>query len=169
MPVPSLGQEDPQENKMATHSSIIAWRITWTEEPGRLQSNSSVQFSCSVMSDSLQPHALGPQNSQHHGPQNSKNRIGNSTSRHISKEYCNLKRYMHPKSMLGLAVHTNSQSLPKLMPFEQVMSSNHLILCHPLLLPLSVFPNISVFSNESALCIRWPKYWQFQLQHQSFQ
>ena len=161
MPVPSLGQEDPQENKMATHSSIIAWRIPWTEEPGRLQSNSSVQFSCSVMSDSLQPHALGPQNSQHHGPQNSKNRIGNSTSRHISKEYCNLKRYMHPKSMLGLAVHTNSQSLPKLMPFEQVMSSNHLILCHPLLLPLSVFPNISVFSNESALCIRWPKYWSF--------
>ena len=43
------------------------------------------------------------------------------------------------------------------------MLSNHLILCHPLLLPLSIFPSIRVFSNESALCIRWPKYWSFSL------
>ena len=56
---------------------------------------------------------------------------------------------------------TNSQSLLKLMSIESVMPSNHLILCHPLLLPPSIFPSIRVFSNESALCIRWPKYWNF--------
>ena len=56
---------------------------------------------------------------------------------------------------------TNSRSLLKFMSIELVMSSNHLILCHPLLLLLSIFPNIKVFSNESALCIRWPKYWSF--------
>ena len=56
---------------------------------------------------------------------------------------------------------TNSQSLPKLMSIESVTPSNHLILCHPLLLLLSIFPSIRIFSNESALCIRWPKYWSF--------
>ena len=53
---------------------------------------------------------------------------------------------------------TNSRSLLKLMSIESVMPSNHLILCHPLLLPTSIFPSIRVFSNESVL-IRWPKYW----------
>ena len=56
---------------------------------------------------------------------------------------------------------TNSQSLPKLMSIESVMPSNHLILCRPLLLPPSIFPSIRVFSNESVLCIRRPKYWSF--------
>ena len=56
---------------------------------------------------------------------------------------------------------TNSRSLLKLMSIELVMPSNHLILCHPLLLPPSIFPSIRVFSNESALCIRSPKYWSF--------
>ena len=56
---------------------------------------------------------------------------------------------------------TNSRSLPKLMCIESVMPSNHLILCRPLLLLLSIFPNIRDFSNESALWIRWPKYWSF--------
>ena len=76
----------------------------------------SVQFSHSVMSDSLQPHE----------PQ-----------------------------------HANSWSLPKLKPIESVMPSKHLILCHPLLLLPSIFPSIRVFSDESALRIRWPKYWSF--------
>ena len=58
---------------------------------------------------------------------------------------------------------TNSQSLLKLMSIESVMPSNHLILCHPLLLLLSIFPSIQVFSKESVLCIRWPKYWSFSL------
>ena len=56
---------------------------------------------------------------------------------------------------------TSSRSLPKLISIELVMPSNHLILCHPLLLPPSVFPSIRVFSKESALHIRWPKYWSF--------
>ena len=56
---------------------------------------------------------------------------------------------------------TNSQSLLKLMSIESVMSSNHLILCCPLLLPPAIFPSIRGFSNESALHIRWPKYWSF--------
>ena len=56
---------------------------------------------------------------------------------------------------------TNYQSLPKLMSIELVMPSNHLILCRPLLLLPSIFPSITVFSNESALHIRWPKYWSF--------
>ena len=87
------------------------------------QFTSSVQFSCSVISDSLQP-----RESQHASPP------------------CPL---------------TNSRSLLKLMSIESVMPSNHLILCRPLLLPPSIFPNIRVFSNESALPIRWPKYWSF--------
>ena len=65
---------------------------------------------------------------------------------------------------------TNSQSLLKLMSVQSVMLSNHLILCHPLLLLPSVFPSIRVFPNESALRIRWPKYWSIGVyQHQSFQ
>ena len=83
---------------------------------------SSVQFSSSVVSDSLQPHGL-----QHARPP------------------CHI---------------ANSQSLVKLMSIESVMPSNHLIVCCPLLL-LSIFPSIRVFSNESVLRIRWPKYWSF--------
>ena len=56
---------------------------------------------------------------------------------------------------------TNSQSLLKLMAIMSVMPSNHLILCRPLLLLPSIFPSIRVFSNESVLRIRWPKYWSF--------
>ena len=82
----------------------------------------SVQFSRSIVSDSLQP-------------------LNRSTP--------------------GLPVHPNSQSLSKLMSIESVMPSNHLILCRPLLLLPPIPPSIRVFSNESALHIRWPKYWSF--------
>ena len=82
----------------------------------------SVQFSHSVMSDSLQPHGL-----QHPRP---------------------------PCPSPTPRVDSNSSA-------QSVMPSNHLILCHPLLLHPSIFPNIRVFSNESALRIRWPKYWIF--------
>ena len=58
---------------------------------------------------------------------------------------------------------TNSQRLLKLMFILSVMASNHLTLCCSLLLPPSIFPSIRVFSNESVLCIRWPKYWSFQI------
>ena len=83
---------------------------------------SSVQFSRSVTSDSLQPHGL-----------------------------------LHP----GFPVHHPLQSLLKLMSIESVMPSNHLILCCPLFLLSSIFPSIRIFSNESVLPIRWPKYWSF--------
>ena len=66
-------------------------------------------------------------------------------------------------SMPGLPVITNSQSLLKLMSIESVIPSNHLILCHPLLLQPSLFPSINVFSNGLALCIRWPKYCSFSI------
>ena len=89
----------------------------------RCPSKGSVQFSHSVVSDSLQPHGL-----QH-------------------------ARLPCPSPASG----------DKLMSIASVMPSNHLILCHPLLLPPSVFPSIRVFPNESALCIRWPKYWSFSI------
>ena len=61
----------------------------------------------------------------------------------------------------GLPVHTSSPSLLSLMSIESVVPSNHLILCRPLLFPPSISPSIRVFSNESALRMRWPKYWSF--------
>ena len=64
---------------------------------------------------------------------------------------------------------TNSWSLLKLMPIESVMPSNHVILCCPFLLTPSIFSSIRVFSNESVLCIRWPKYWSFRFRISPFQ
>ena len=61
----------------------------------------------------------------------------------------------------GFPVYRNSWILLRLMSIQSVMSSNYFILCHPLLLLHSIFPSIRVFSNESILCIRWPKYWSF--------
>ena len=92
------------------------------EENGeRERQISSVQFSCSVVSDSLWPHVTAA-------------------------------------GQASLSI-TNSQSPPKPVSMVLVMPSSHLILCHPLLLLPSIFPSIRVFSNESALRIRWPKYW----------
>ena len=85
-----------------------------------LENRSSVQFSHSVMSDSLWPHAR----------------------------------------QASLSI-TNSRSSLRIMSIELVMSSSHLILCHPLLLLPPILPSIRVFSNESTLCLRWPKYWSF--------
>ena len=130
-----------------TNSSLLRWppfnavSLRWTNlwfksqitldidgskmRPVTNGSFSSVQFSRSVVSDSLQPHELRP-----------------------------------PALQASLSIN-NSQSLPKLVSIGLVMPFNHLILCHPLLLLPSIFPSIRVFSNESALCIRWPKYWSF--------
>ena len=76
---------------------------------------------------------------------------------------CSVRLFVTPctaERQASLSI-TNSQRLPKLMSIESVMPSNHLILCHPLLLLPSIFPRIRVFSNKSALRIRWPKYWNF--------
>ena len=91
-------------------------------DQNNLMDDFSVQFNCSVMSNSLRPHEL-----QHQA---------------------------------SLSI-TSSRSLLKLMSIQSVIPSNHLILCFPLLLLPSIFPSIRVFSNESALHMRWPKYWSF--------
>ena len=67
------------------------------------------------------------------------------------------------RSRSGLPVHHKLLSLPKPMSIELMMPSNHLILCHPLFLLRSIFPGIRVFSNDSPLRIRWPKYWSFSV------
>ena len=64
-------------------------------------------------------------------------------------------------STSGFPVHHQLPELIKLISIKSVLTSKHLILCHPLLLPPSIFPSIRVFSNELALCIKWPKYWSF--------
>ena len=64
-------------------------------------------------------------------------------------------------SMPGLPVHPNSRSSPRLMPIESLMPSSHFILCRPLLLLPPIPPSITVFSKESTLHMRWPKYWSF--------
>ena len=66
-------------------------------------------------------------------------------------------------STSGFTAHHQSRGLLKLMSVELVMPSNHLIPCRPLLFPPSIIPSIKVFSNESVLCIRWPKYWSFSI------
>ena len=69
----------------------------------------------------------------------------------------------------GLPVHHQLLEFTQTHVYRVVMPSNHIILCRPLLLPPSIFPSIRVFSKESALHIRWPECWEFQLQHQSSQ
>ena len=68
-------------------------------------------------------------------------------------------------STSGFPVHHHSRSLLKLMSIKSVMPSKHLTLCHPLLLPPSIFPSIRVFSSESVLYIWWPQYWSFSINH----
>ena len=79
--------------------------------------------------------------------------------RSVTKLYLTLRDPMD--AHLFFLSFTTSQSLLKLMSIKSVMSSNHLVLCRPLLLLPSIFPTIKVFCNESVLCIRWPKYWSF--------
>ena len=120
---------------MATHSSILSWRIPGTEEPGRL-AKSWTQLS-----------------------------TGESSSVQLSsvQSLSSVRLFASPWTIAHQASlsTTNSWSLLKLMSLESVMPSKHLILCRPLLLPPSIFPSIRVFSSESVLHIRWPKYWSF--------
>ena len=138
---------------MATHSSILAWRIPWTKEPGRLQSIGSQKagcnwahthtqciiynFYCCVKQTKIFLKIL-----QH---QFSHSVISDSTTPRTAAHQASLSI-------------TNSQSLLKLMSIKSAMLSNHLILCHHLLLP-SIFPSTMAFSSELVLPIRWPKYY----------
>ena len=102
-------------------------------------------LSRSVMSDSLQPHGLLP-------------RVSQSVQLLNHGQLFGAPRTAAYQASLSI---TNSSSLLKLKSIELVMPSNHLILCHLCLLLPSIFPSIRVFSNESALLIRWTKYWSF--------
>ena len=126
---------------MAIHSSILAWRIPWAEEHGGLQSvgSQSQTKSCLVRATEQQ-----------------------SSVNSVQSLSC-VRLFVTSWTVACQAslFLTNSRSLLQLMSIKSVMSSNHLILCHPLLLLPSIFPSIRVFSNESVLRIRWPKYWSF--------
>ena len=136
---------------MAIHSSILAWKIPWTEEPGRLQSMGSQRVGHNWMTSlSLSINHL-------------------VLSLWIAIQFSSVQSLSHVRFLAtpwttacqaSLSI-TNSQSSPKLMSIESVMPSNHLIFCRPLLLLPSIFPSTRVFSNESALPIRWPKYGSF--------
>jgi len=128
-----------------------------------LNTKSRESESCSVVSSSLQPHVL-------YSPWNSPGQntgLGRQKQSVQSLSYVRL--FVSPWTaacQTSLCI-TNSWSLLKVMSIALVMSSNHLILCHPLLLLLSIFPSIRVFSNE--LVLQVVKELEFQLQHQSFQ
>jgi len=117
---------------METHSSTLAWKIPWTEEPIGLQSMGLKESDTTKQLSSIQ----------------SLSRVQLSATPWTAAHQASVSI-------------TNSRNLLKLMSMESVMLSNHLILCHPLLLLPSIFPSIRVFSNESVLRIRWPKYWSF--------
>ena len=80
----------------------------------------------------------------------------------------NSLRSHEPQTCQASLSITNFRSLPNLVAIESAMPCNHLICCHPLLLPPSIFPIIRVFSNDSALRIRWPKYWSFSFNFSPF-
>ena len=186
---------------MATHSSVLVWRVPGTGEPGGLPSLGSHR----VGHDWSDLAAAAGTKSQEEGTASAKvpevdvflEYVRNSEAaslteaeqmrkvltgnkvREILKRQQNYFKVLissvQSLSRVGLFVTswtaalqaslfiTNSQSLLKLMSIESVMPSNHLILCCPLLLLPSIFPSIRVFSNESVLHIRWPKYWSFSL------
>ena len=119
---------------MGHHSSVLAWEIRWTEEPVELYSIRS-----------------------------QKTGIQFRTQFSSIQLLTHIQLFAIPQTVArqaSLSI-TNSGSLLKLMSIESIMPSNHLILCRPLLLLPSIVPSITVFSNESALRIRWPKDWSY--------
>ena len=141
---------------MATHSSILAWRIPWTDDTGRL-----LFLGCREL-NTTERLILCITGSLCYIPEINKTLLINYQFSSVQSLSC-VWLFETPRTaalQASLSI-TNSQSLLKLMSIESVMPSNHLILCRPLLLPLSIFPSIRVFSNESVLCIKWPKYWSF--------
>ena len=167
--IPGLGRSPGEE--MATGSNIFAWRIPWTVEPGRLLSTGSQRVGHTEhLSTAHSPLKKGLPCKRANSPSFLVFEFNITVQKH---QFSMILSSVQSLSRVGLFATpwtaarqaslsiTNSQSLLKLMSIESVMPSNHLILCHPLLLPPSIFPSIRVFSNESVLCIRWPKYWGF--------
>ena len=144
--VQSLGQEDPLQEGMAIHCSILAWRISWIEKSGGLQS-----MEWQRVRHDWATNTLTEQNVSH------VNVFSSVQSLSHVRLFATPWTAAHHTS---LSI-TNSQSFLKLLSIESVMPSNHLILCRPLLLLSSIFLSIRIFSKESVLCIRWPKYWSF--------
>ena len=147
---------------MATYSSILAWEIPWVEEPGRLQSTGLQRVGRNWMT-SLSLFWLLCYDRLYRDRVKEEGRLGEFFFFFNSVQFSSVTQ-----SCLTLCDPmdctmsiTNSQSLLKLMSIQSVMPFNHLILCHPLLLLPSIFPSIRVFSNESVLRTRWPKYWRF--------
>ena len=150
----SLGQEDPLEKEMATHSRTLAWKIPWTEEPGRL-----VDYIPWGLKESDKWYILFIGYFKHFMT----GVAYTSKDCHCCLVAKSCLTFCYPMDCISQASlsSTISPSLLKLMSIESVIPSNHLILCHPLLLLPSIFPNISVFSSELAFHINWLKYWSF--------
>ena len=121
---------------MATHSSTLAWKIPWTEEPGGLLS-------------------MGSQRVRHDWAH-----VEGEETISVQCSVMSVSQTAWTAACQAFLFITNSWSFIKFMSIESVMPSNHLILCCPLLLP-PIFPSIRVFPKESVLHIRWPKYWSF--------
>ena len=155
--VQSLGPEALLEKEMASQYSILTWETPWTEEPGGLQSIN------------LQTGAWLSNWTYTHTNDNESQLYLFSHNLILSSQFSSVQSFSHvwlfvtpwPAAGQASLSNTNSWSLPKFKSVELVMPSNHLILCHSLLFPPSIFLSIGVFSNESVLCIRWPKYWSF--------
>ena len=221
--VRSLGQEDALVKEMATHSSTLAWRIPWLEEPGRLQSMVSQRvrhgwtttpspdiinyftYTCHVLPEivpiwSFSTFCVMPQKLQTLDYLGfiqrvqiwlPKDAVGIyhlfwlidwwSLNKWFHVHWFLDSRFMGRFSSVQLLSRvrlfvipwtaarqaslsiTNSRSSLKLTSIELVMPSSHLILCRPLLLLFPIPPSSRVFSNESTLCMRWPKYWSFRI------
>ena len=152
----SVGWEDPLEKEMVTHPNILPGKFPWTEEPDGLWSTGLQRVRCHWVSEHThrQCNWLSL-----HSQISSLNIIQLSSVQSLSCVWISVTSWTAARqASLSL---TNSWSLLKLMSTVSVIPSNHLILCCPLLLLPSIFPSIRVFSNESVLCIRWPKYWSF--------
>ena len=163
---------------MAAHSSTLAWKIPWTEEPGRLQSMgsprvghdwaTSLHFTSLLRLYHKDPiYGLGSQSLNRREPEPSKRVSITELSK--THQFSSIHSFSHFQLLVtpwsaacqaSLSI-TNSQSLLKLMYIESVTQSNHLILWCPLLLLPSIFPRITAFSDESVLHIRRPKYCSF--------
>ena len=156
--VRSLGQEGPLKKEMATHSATLAWKIPWTEKPSRLQSTESKRVGhgwvTSLSLSMLFKHLGSWKNFKILELWHQWRWITICCS--VTQSCLTLHNPMDC-STPGFPVLHHLSELAQIIFIESVKASNHLVLCCPLLLP-SIFPSIRVFSNESALRIRWPKH-----------